>query len=255
MTTRKPLVGRAQAATGRRSMVGRRGARVGSGARPARRRGPAGPSLAALLPLVFLPAVVTLGVTLLRLTGERLGWPPRFFSTLPGGGLAIVGITWLIPVVGFYLGDRLPRLRSAPGSLQRAAGLPLAALALVLILAAIATRAGFGDTPTRYLGVWGAASLVGMAVAWGGWPKLATLLFGYALAARLPVVLVMWLAMRGNWGTHYDALPPGFPPMIPSVLWLWTGLVPQMTIWVALTVIVGSLFGALAWHLAARRSA
>jgi hypothetical protein len=248
------MVGRksAQAATRRRSRAGGKGARV---ARPARRRAPAGPPFSSLLPLVLLPALVTLGVTLLRLTGERMGWSPRFFSTLPGGGLAIVGITWLIPVVGFYLGDRLSRLGSAPGSLRRAAGLPLAGLALIPIVAAILIRAGFGDSPSRYLGIWGVASLVGMAVAWGGWPKLGSLLLGYALAARLPVVLVMWLAMRGSWGTHYDALPPGFPPMVPSVLWLWTGLVPQMTIWVALTVVVGSLFGVLAWHLAVRRSA
>ena len=246
------MVGRksARGATGRRALVGRKGARVG-GPRPARRRPATGPSLVSLLSLVLLPALLTLGVTLLRLTGERLGWSPRFFSTLPGGGLSIVGITWLIPVVGFYLGDRLTRLRAAPRSLARAAGLPLAGLALVPIVAGIATRSGFGEAPTGHLGVWAVASLVGLVVAWGGWPKLGSLLLAYALAARIPVALVMWLAMRGDWGTHYDALPPGFPPMIPSVLWLWTGLLPQLTIWVALTVIVGGLLGAVAWRLAA----
>jgi hypothetical protein len=254
MTTRGSMVGRAQAASGRRAMVGRKSARGAGGARPVR-RSPSGPPLRSLLPLVLLPAGVTLGITLLRLAGELLEWSPRFFSRLPGGGLAVVGITWLIPVVGFYLGDRMVRMRAVPTSLLRAAGLPLAGLVLIPALATIATRSDPDRSPTAHLAVWAVAAVVGLVVAWVGWPKLASLLFAYALAARVPVVLVMGLAIRWNWGTHYDAPLPGFPPTVPFTRWWWTGVIPQMTIWLAVTVIVGALFGALAWHLASRRSA
>ena len=92
---------------------------------------------------------------------------------------------------------------------------------------------------------------MGLAVAWAGWPRLGSLLFAYALAARVPVVLVMGLAIRWSWGTHYDALAARLSAHdSPRSRWWWTGVVPQMTIWVAATVIVGALSGALAWHLA-----
>ena len=54
----------------------------------------------------------------------------------------------------------------------------------------------------------------------------------------------MALAIRGRWGTHYDALPPGFPTPRRWPRWLWTGLLPQTTIWVAFTLAVGMAFAA-----------
>jgi hypothetical protein len=63
-------------------------------ARPPRAASAAGPPV---LSLVAWPALITLGVTLLRLVGELRGWSPSYFSRLPGGGLAIVGIVWLVP--------------------------------------------------------------------------------------------------------------------------------------------------------------
>ena len=197
---------------------------------------------------------MTLGVTLLRLGGELLGWSPTFFSRAAGGGLAIVGITWLAPLVGLYLGHRLGQAGLRPASLARAAGLPLAALVLVPILAALATRLGRGGTATGPIAVWAGASLIAVGVAFAAWPALTRILVAYAVAARLPVVGIMWAAMRWNWGTHYDAPPPGFPSMVPLERWWWTGVVPQMTIWIAWTVAVGALFGALGWYLASRRN-
>ena len=64
----------------------------------------------------------------------------------------------------------------------------------------------------------------------------------------------MWVAIHRRWGTHYDAPPPSLPAMTPEARWLWTGLVPQMTIWVAWTVAVGGLFGALGWVVASRQA-
>jgi hypothetical protein len=252
------MVGRksAQAAPGRK-MVGRKSARPSARprARRPRRRASPGPSLPTLLPLVLLPAAATLAVTLLRLGGELLGWSPRFFSTLPGGGLAIVGITWLVPVAGFYLGDRLTRVRAVPASAWRAFGLPLAALVLVPLLARVMSPPDPASRPTDQILAWALASVAGLVLGVAAWPKLGSLLLSYALLARLPVVLVMGLAMRWGWGTHYDAPIPGFPPMVPLTRWWWTGVVPQLTVWLAFTVVVGALFGALAWHLASRRAA
>ena len=64
-----------------------------------------------VLRLVLWPALLTLAVTLLRLVGELRGWSPEYFSRLPGGGLSPLGITWLAPLVGLYLGWRLQRAR------------------------------------------------------------------------------------------------------------------------------------------------
>src|SRR5260370_38288123 len=69
-----------------------------------RRGGPmteqAGDGSVALKPLILVPAVITLAITLLRLTGEGLEWSPPFFGREAGGAMAIVGIVWLVPVLG-----------------------------------------------------------------------------------------------------------------------------------------------------------
>jgi hypothetical protein len=207
-----------------------------------------------VLRLVLVPAAITLGVTLLRLTGELLDWSPDLFSRAPGGGLAVVGITWLAPLFGFYFGDRLTRDGVEPSSLAWAGGVPLAALVVMPLLADLAARADADRTATQHITIWAVAAVVAAGIGFAAWPTLGRVLLVYALAARLPVVALMWAAMRWNWGTHYDAIPPGFPSMIPSDRWWWMGLVPQMTIWVAWTVLTGAVFGALAWLLSPRRS-
>src|SRR3989304_3439118 len=58
-------------------------------------------------------------------------------------------------------------------------------------------------------------------------PALGQLLVAYAVAARIPVAVVMLFAILAGWGTHYDAPPPVFPAMLPLRRWLWTGLLPQ----------------------------
>jgi len=248
----------------RRSMVGRKSARTTTErprrpaawptsrrAAPPKKRGPAGPPL---LGLILIPVAVTLGVTLLRLGGELMEWSPRYFSRVAGGGLAVVGITWLVPIVGFYLGYRLGRAGVGPSSLARAAGLPLAALVLAPALAWLGSRLESASTATGLITVWAVASVIAAILAFAAWPRLGAVLVTYAFAARVPVAGIMWLAIQRNWGTHYDAPPPGFPAMTPDSRWLWTGLLPQMTIWVSGTVMVGALFGALGWLAASRRT-
>ena len=46
--------------------------------------------------------------------------------------------------------------------------------------------------------------------------------------------------MLGNWGTHYDVAPPGFPEMGPISKWILIGLLPQLTIWIWFTMAVGA---------------
>ena len=95
-------------------------------------------------------------------------------------------------------------------------------------------------------------------VAWivyRGWPALGRTLLAYALAARIPVALVMLMAIHASWGTHYELGAPDTPEMTPWVKWFWIGLVPQLTFWVAFTVVVGGLFGSITAALTRSREA
>jgi len=79
------------------------------------------------------------------------------------------------------------------------------------------------------------------------WKNLAKTLFYYGLAARIPVVIIMGLAIFGEWGTHYDAFPPSFPAMSAPVAFLVGGVVTQLVVWVGIwTVGVGTLVGVIA---------
>ena len=90
------------------------------------------------------------------------------------------------------------------------------------------------------------ASFIPLWIAYRGWPELGKVEVVYGLAARIPVALVMFVAMAANWGTHYELGPPGFPEMSLVSKWFVIGFLPQLSLWIAFTVIVGSLFGSAA---------
>jgi len=205
--------------------------------------------------LILVPAVITLAVTLLRLVGELQGWSPLFFNRSAGGGGALVGIAWLVPVFGAYFGWKLTRAGSGPGGTGRALGLTLLALALVPVLGFLAFQAGVDQNSFTAFGVFVAGSIAALLIALRAWPALGRTLFSYGLAARIPVALVMLAAIFGNWGTHYDVAPPNLPEMSPLAKWFTIGLVPQLTIWIAYTVVVGALFGIAAAAVARRKPA
>jgi hypothetical protein len=191
--------------------------------------------------LILIPSLVTLGVTLLRLAGELSNGSATLFSRAVGGGAAIVGIIWLVPVFGVYFAQKLDRDEgSAPPG--RAAG--FAALGL----GAFAVFAAFGfQRPTASLSQFleiGTGALLGVALARTGWPRLWSALFAYGLAARVPVALVVLVAILNDWKTHYDSPPRGLPDLAPLTRWIAIGAIPQLTIWIAVTVIGGTLFGA-----------
>jgi hypothetical protein len=48
---------------------------------------------------------------------------------------------------------------------------------------------------------------VGIAIGILAWPALGRILLAYGLAVRIPIALLMLVAMLGNWGTHYAGDP------------------------------------------------
>jgi hypothetical protein len=203
--------------------------------------------------LILVPAIVTLAVTLLRLTGELLNWSPRLFSREAGGAGAIVGIVWLVFVFGAYFGWKLARAGQGPGSPWKAAGLALAAFALVV--ASIVAMQALKLQNVAAIASFVPVSLAAAAVAYRGWPALGKVLLAYGVSARIPVAIVMLIAIHANWGTHYELGPPGFPEMAPLIKWFWIGLLPQMTLWIMFTMVVGGLCGAVAAAIARSRPA
>ena len=193
--------------------------------------------------MVLAPAAITLAVTLLRLAGELNHWSETFFTRSMGASL--VGITWLAPVVGIYLALKLARSGARPKLFLSSVGYSLLGVIILLVCAfapsVLTIQHGFHD---RLIYGW-SFFMVAALVTRRGWPQLFKSLLMYGLAARVPVAIIMFFAFRGNWGTHYDAVPPEMPPMGLIAKYLWLGFLPQLTIWVAYTVLAGMLFGTI----------
>jgi hypothetical protein len=201
--------------------------------------------------LIVVPAVITLAVTLLRLVGELQHWSPKLFSREAGGAGAIIGIVWLVPIFGIYFATRLNRAGHGPISRGRAIGFALAALAVEIVLVVTLLKLSLPIVATIVLS--NLASFLSLWIAYRGWPDLGKVEAVYGLAARIPVAILMLIAMAANWGTHYEQGPPGLPVMSLVSKWVLIGLLPQLSLWIAFTVVVGSLFGSLALLFQKRR--
>jgi hypothetical protein len=191
--------------------------------------------------LILIPSLVTLAVTMLRLAGELTNGSPTLFSRAVGGGGALVGIIWLVPVFGIYFARRLARQEGAAPAGRSARFAALGLVAFVVLAAA-----GFQRpvaSPSQFLLI-GSGAILGIAVTRRGWPRLWHALLAYGFAARVPVAIVVLLGILNGWNTHYDSPPPGLPDLDPLARWIAIGLIPQFTIWVAVTVILGTLAGA-----------
>lgn len=140
--------------------------------------------------LILVPALITLGITLLRLGAELLELPAWLANSEAGGPGALLGIVWLPPLFGIYF---VYRLAEIPG---------------------------------------------------GIWKNLMKTLFLYGLAARIPVILVMGLAIVGNWGTHYDAFPPPLDTASPAMKILLGGVVTQLVVWASIWTVVTGMIAA-----------
>lgn len=194
--------------------------------------------------LILVPALITLAVTGLRLAGELMRWNPTLFSREAGGAGAIVGIVWLVPIFGIYFARKLLAAGMGPAGAGRSLG--FAVLGLALVPAAMFLAQALKLRFMAVLPLLAVASLAGAFVAFRGWPALGRVLGAYALAARIPVAALMLVAMMANWGTHYELGPPELPPMSLFVKWFMIGLVPQLTFWIAFTIVVGTIFGSIA---------
>jgi len=215
--------------------------------------------------LILVPALISLAVTLLRLVGELQRWSPALFNRGDKPfSPSLVGIVWLVPVFGAWFGWKLTRAGSGPGSLGRSFGLALAAVAVLPLTAFLAPRAGLvpehmwrPNVPLTesftILSVFVVAFFVGIALGILAWPALGRTLLAYGLAARIPIALLMLVAMLGNWGTHYDARPPY--QMSALGWWVAIGLVPQLSFWMWVTIVFGARFGIAAAAIARRRGA
>jgi hypothetical protein len=144
--------------------------------------------------LILIPAVITLGITLLRLAAELMNLPSWLANKHPGGVGALIGISWLPPIFGIYFARKL------------------------------------------------------MGTAGKHWWNLLKTLFLYGLAARIPVIIIMGLAIFGNWGTHYDSFPPGrLSAASPAIKFLEGGVLIQLIWWVLIwTIGSGMVTGLIA---------
>ena len=154
---------------------------------------------------ILVPALITLAVTILRLVGELQGWSPALFSRAPAGGGAIVGISWLILVFGAWFGAQLVREGKGPASAAASLGIYVAALAgFAAVMFGLIKGLG---SPAGFIAGFVLGTAVCLWIASRTWPALFKTLFNYALAARIPVAILMFFAILGNWGTHYDVVP------------------------------------------------
>lgn len=197
-----------------------------------------------ILRLVLVPGLITLAVTILRLVGELQRWSETWFNRGMGGSL--VGITWLAPVFGVYFALRLANKDVGPKSFSRAIGLSVLGVLIFLcglfLPGLLGIHHGFYG---RLIYGW-TLFVVAALLTWPGWPELFKTLLAYGYCARLPVAIIMFFAIRGSWGTHYDAAPPDLPVMGFVAKYLWIGFFPQLVLWVAYTILSGMLFGTFA---------
>ena len=203
--------------------------------------------------LIMVPALIALAITIFRLVGELAGGSSTLFNRAAGGGGAVVGIVWLVPIFGVYFAVKLVRQGFGPASAGKVIVLAVGGLVIGgVILALVFSLTGdpnvsvsFGGAIGQQLGA-AIAALVVVLILRKGWPAFFQTMLSYAFASRIPVLIVMLMAMLGDWGTHYELGPPGYPEMGFLSKYILIALFPQMTFWVMFTMVVGTLFGGIA---------
>ncbi len=200
--------------------------------------------------LILVPALITLAITILRLVGELQHWSSILFNPAPGGGGALVGISWLPLIFGPYFAVKLVRSGEVPSSAWRPIGFALLGMAIMVVTGFVASALHLLGSFPRGLVLFLAAFAVAGILQRPGWPGLFRLLLAYGYAARIPVAILMFFAFQGNWGTHYDGLPPNAPSLSLWPKYIWFGVLPQLILWVGFTLLTGSLFGGIAAAIA-----
>lgn len=200
--------------------------------------------------LVLVPVLLSWLVTAARIAGERAGLGAPWVSSAPGGGSALLGVVWLVPLCGAWFGWCLAR--PAPSDRPvRALGLHVAALALYVGGFQFVRFVLHFDTSTAsglsaQILAMGVVSLLVLPLAKAAWPGLFAVNLVYALAVRVPIAALTVVAVFGDWGTHLEKFGPqdyaGFGPWPHAALLAFT----QLVFWPSFTVVCGGLFGSLA---------
>lgn len=213
--------------------------------------------------MVLVPAVLTLIVSIVRLVGELQGWNDSLFGNQapgPDSKPALVAIIWLAPIFGCWFGWKLRKGTGGPAKLGKASLLFVIGSAMLVggIYALVASglvvmpTVEAPGTPTGmeyFLGLMGISAIVMIAA----WPRLAATLLVYGILARIPVLVITYLALEKGWTTHHTKLPPGM--LLPEGTSKFEFLaMPQMTFWIVGTLMLGGLFGCLGALLAGNRS-
>ena len=148
-----------------------------------------------IVQLILGPALLTLVITVLRLEGELHHWGSPWFNASAGGGGAIVGISWLPIIFGPYFALKLVGSGEGTSSYVKAFGMTMAGLVVMVLGGVVLFKSG----NSAVLAVIGfTLTLVAALVARVGWRPLGSTLMAYAFAARIPVLIVMYFAMRGG---------------------------------------------------------
>jgi hypothetical protein len=197
--------------------------------------------------IVIVPALIAIGVTLARLTGELHHWPKPLVNA-DVCGKAILGVVWLVPIFSTYFAMNLWRWRRPP---RLNVAIVLAAAGLLLKLLGTYIMEQPGPYLVR-MSLNFAVTLAGLLLQFLAWPELAKILLVYGYLSRIPIAIVQFLAMRGAWGTHYDALDPSFPKIGFWPTYLRVAFVPNIFFMEAYTVIAGVLIGSVACALLRR---
>jgi hypothetical protein len=190
--------------------------------------------------LIAVPGVISIAVTALRLAGELLHWPKPFVNS-DVCGKAILGVIWLVPIFGIYFAVRLLHAGDTPQRFGRPLFLAISGLALKL--AGTFLMESHAMTYAARLSMNFIVTLIALVLCAMAWRTLCKVLLAYGYLSRIPVAIVQYLAMRGRWGTHYDALDPGFPPIGFWPTFLRVSFVPNIFFMEAYTTIVGALVG------------
>lgn len=211
-----------------------------------------------MLRLVLGPAVLTLLVSVLRLVGQINGWNPTVFGRPEAGGSgALLGISWLIFLFGLWFGIRLQRGGAGPRSKGRALLVSLLAIGVLMggmqgLQSLELVSIPDADHPGEPRGMpWLIGLLVGAALVSAlAWGRAALTLFVYGLLARIPVAIITVIALgQPSWNTHYTQIPKFFTNIADADRAMFL-LMPQMTFWPALTVVMGTAMACLGALLA-----
>lgn len=208
--------------------------------------------------LVLIPSLIALAVTFLRLIGELRHWSPSWFDN-EGGGITPSGVSWIIGIVwlpipfGIYFAARLIAADERPSNVARAILYSVGGFLFLEVGVRLIVPLFKLNLQPRLLLIW-AFSVVPALLAIKAWPKLWKVLLVYGLASRIPVAVIMFFAMRGTWGTHYD-----YGGQVPiDELWssyIWFGLIPQLVFWVGFTILLGMIAGSITALIKQRKPA